>query len=352
MSKNPISVLQEFLQKNCYPLPKYDIITTSSTICSFAYRVVCEIRGHRFSATGESKSKQTAKYLAAENLILQLKSKNINIFYEAENINSPENSPSSMLNEVNFIGKLQEQCLKHGYVMPCYSEGVYVQGHSDFTMTCTVGTYVVEGMSNGKKKQAKYICAKKMLEDLENMSEAQKLQYKIRDNTIPCVTKFSKDEMNTNEINTYTSKELSIDSPEKTSHIIKKALSLFPNLSKAHILNVDSVKVKLSLYHTHFKSSLNSSQLSKFFEFYQNLNLYQIQNDISKLSLALNEICAILNIKNQESIVKTVGDTNYGVVITLTTTPEFSDVAVADNYSEARRNVYYRMIRTIFYLLI
>ncbi|XP_044582575.1 uncharacterized protein LOC123263695 [Cotesia glomerata] len=350
MSRNPISVLQEFLQKNCYALPKYDVITTSSANCSFTYRVVCEIRSQSFSATGESKSKQTAKFNAAENLIMLLKSKNFNIFYELENIEPSDNdSPSSILNGVNFIGKLQEQCLKHRYVMPCYSEGVYSQGHSDFKITCTVGTYRVEGTSNGKKKQAKYACAKKMLEDLENMSEAQKLQYQIRDNTVQCVTKSSKDEMNTT---TCTSKELSIDSPEKTSYVIKKALTLFPKLSKAHTLSVDSAKIKLSTYHTYFKSSLDNSQLTKFFEFYQTLNLHQIQNDISKLSSALHEICTILKINKQESVVKTVDDTNYGVVITLTTNPEFSDVAVADNYPEARLNVHYRMIRTIFYLLI
>ncbi|CAD6222619.1 GSCOCG00001056001-RA-CDS [Cotesia congregata] len=348
MNKNPISVLQEFLQKNCYPLPRYDIIATSSV--NFTYRVMCEIRSHRFSATGQSKNKQTAKFNAAENLIIQLKSKNFNIFYEPENIESPENnSHSSTLNGVNFIGKLQEQCLKHRYVMPCYSEGVYSQGHTDFKMTCTVGTYCVEGTSNGKKKQAKYACAKKMIEDLENMSETQKLQYNIRDNSVPCVTKSSKDEMNTN---TCVSKELSIDSPEKTSHVIKKALTLFPKLSKAYTLSGDSAKIKLSTYHTHFKSSLDNSQLAKFFEFYQTLNLHQIQNDISKLSSALHEICTILKINKQESVVKTVDDANYGVVITLTTNPEFSDVAVADNFLEARLNVHYRMIRTIFYLLI
>ncbi|XP_057329096.1 uncharacterized protein LOC130669950 [Microplitis mediator] len=364
MSTNPISILQEYLQKNNNPLPKYDMVSTSLANHSFTFRVSCDVKKQPYTALGEANSKQIAKHRSAENMIILLNQNNCGIKYghSEESFSTPERkslgstgSPSSNCSsdysrEFNPIGALQEICVKNKYVLPSYSEGSYAQGHSNFKMTCTLGTYKVEGASNGKKKQAKYECARKMYDELKNMSEDEKKKYKIVGDSseMQVVNANDSNSKNTSACN---SRELSIDSPASTQHAIEKALSLFPKLTKSHSIMSDPKKIKLSNYHSYLKSSLDQIQQRNFFEFYQTLDLQKIKNDIDKLSIVLDKICTILNIEKEEALVKTSDNKNYGVVIKLKTTPEFSDVGIGSNAREARLSALYRIIRTIFYLL-
>lgn len=220
-------------------------------------------------------------------------------------------------------------------------------------MTCTLGTYKVEGKSNGKKKQAKYECARKMYDELKNMSEDEKKKYKIVGDSSEMQVDIANNNNSNNSNNTTAcnSRELSIDSPASTQHAIEKALSLFPKLTKSHSLMPDPKKMNLSNYHSYLKSSLDHIQQRNFFEFYQTLDIQKIKSDIDKLSIVLDKICSILNIRKEEALVKTADDKNYGVVIKLKTDPEFSDVGIGKTMGEARLSALYRIIRTIFYLL-
>ncbi|KAK2589262.1 hypothetical protein KPH14_007822 [Odynerus spinipes] len=171
-------ILQELGVKECV-LPSYDVIYSKNGTHEnvFTYKV----KYKDLCTDGTASNKKEAKQNAAQNMLKLLQQSNNLSSKELKILSSSESnvfttksmscSSTSLFPESrNYVGTLQEYCIKNNLIEPnyelCETNGLPHQ--MTFTVSCTLGSITEKAVAN-TKKQAKQQVAQKVLQNLPNI---------------------------------------------------------------------------------------------------------------------------------------------------------------------------------------
>lgn len=143
-----VSILNELSQKENLNVT-YDYRLIGGDINKPIFKCICKFGSYVCEADGPSK--KCAKEQCANQILLQLKSKN-NSCHKLSSLNGT----TSFVPNENYVGLLNEYCSKNGLVYPDYLDKGR-QG-SEFIVECKHSNNVFRGLSSNKK-QAKQMAA-------------------------------------------------------------------------------------------------------------------------------------------------------------------------------------------------
>ncbi|XP_029164953.1 RISC-loading complex subunit TARBP2-like [Nylanderia fulva] len=344
MSKTPVSILQEMMVKQNM-IPDYELIHDGGGrhVNTFTYRVMCD----GFTAIGTGRCKKEAKHEAATAMLTEIaKQRN---YPQLPAASTPTGSPSrspfhvtplppkipANAPFVNAIGELQDLCAENNLQEPIYNL-IKDSGppHARvFTITCTVSSFVEEGVAP-TKKMAKHDAAGKMVKRIKALVD---------------------------QLNSIEDEEGSLDSTlatNKTEIMNRNAKERYYSLNKS--IKKMNLGIKLSEYHTKWKDSLEMDKRKKALEelhSYLNEILSLDEEDADKFTIIINKklskLETILSDINVTVNTKEIpADKSYFLkIIELNTCPHLSQIGIGKTEQEADWNALTKMVEFLILLL-